>query len=134
MSKDWLESLASHLPASVEHAVKDADKAIHEITESVHFSHWHPISTAPCNQELEVRVKEDGMVFALKFPCLQTNAGAWINVDLGDEIKIDAVEWRLWQREKSPEPHHTKIKASDRSALFHHGPPRSEPDTADDND
>jgi len=123
MSKDWLDNLAGHLPASLEHAVKDADRVLHELTESVHSPQWHPISTAPHNQELELRVNENGTPFALKFPCLRTNGGAWINVDLGSEIKIEPVEWRLWQREKSPDPHHAKIKASDRSALFHHGPP-----------
>jgi hypothetical protein len=123
MSKDWLENIASHLPASLEHAVKEADKAIHDYKEHVHFSHWHPISTAPHNQELELRIPEDGTVVALKFPCQLTNAGAWINVDLGSEIKIEPVEWRRWQREKSPDPHHAKIKASDRSAVFHQRPP-----------
>ncbi len=123
MSKDWLDNLASHLPASLEHAVKDADKILHELTESVHSPEWHPISTAPHNQELELRVSERGTPFALKFPCLRTNGGAWINVDLGSEIKIEPVEWRLWQREKSPKPHHTKIKASERRGLFPHGSP-----------
>lgn len=128
MSKDWLENLASHLPASLETAVKEADKAIHDYKQHVHFSQWHPISTAPCNQELELRIPEEGTVVTLEFPCLRTNAGAWINVDLGSEIKLEPVEWRLWQREKSPEPHRTKIRASERSPLFHHGPPGSRKD------
>ena len=134
MTKNWLESLVSHLPASVENAVKDADKAIHDYKQHVHYAQWHPVSTAPCNQELELRITEDGNVVTLEFPCLQTNAGAWINVDLGAEIKIAPVEWRRWQREKSPEPHHRQIKANDRSGLFHHGRPRTEPDTAGDNE
>lgn len=133
MSKTWFESLVSHLPTSVENAVKDADKAIHDIREHAHFSQWHPISTAPCNQELELRIPEDGTLVTLEFPCLKTNVGAWINVDLGAEIKLDPVEWRRWQREKSPEPHHRQIKTTDRSALFHHGPPRTPRDgVADD--
>jgi hypothetical protein len=119
MSKTWLESLTSHLPESVEHAIEDADRAIHEFKQNARASHWRPISTAPHNQELELRIGEGSEVEALEFPCLQTNSGAWINVDLGAEIKIQPVEWRLWRREKSPEPHHAQIKASDRSALFH---------------
>jgi hypothetical protein len=83
MTKDWLENLEIHLPSSIEHAVKDADKAVHDFVQHVHLSHWHPISTASCNQELELRISEDGRIVTLNFPCLQTNSGAWINVDLG---------------------------------------------------
>jgi hypothetical protein len=132
MSKDWLENLESHLPPRVEHAVKDADKAIHDIARHIHQSHWHPISTAPCNQELELRISENGKIVTLKFPCLQTNAGAWINVDLGSQIDLQAVEWRVWQRKKSPEPHHAMIKPSDRSALLHHDPRIPKPDPTKD--
>jgi hypothetical protein len=126
MTKDWLEN---HLPTSFEDVVKDAETAIHDVALHVHLSHWHPISTAPCNQELELRIAENEKILALEFPCLQTNAGAWINVDLGSEIKIQPVEWRVWQREKSPESHHSKIKPSDRSALFHHDHLNCKPDT-----
>jgi hypothetical protein len=60
---------------------------------------------------------------------LQTNAGAWINVDLGSQIELQAVEWRVWQRKKSPESHHSMFKPSDRSALLHHDPriPKRDP-------
>jgi hypothetical protein len=126
MSKDWLERIESHLPSSIEHAVKDADKAAHEFAQHIHLSHWHPISTAPYNQELELRINENGEIATLEFPCLHTNEEAWINVDLGTELKIKPVEWRAWQRKKSPEPHHSKIKPSDRSALFHHDRPHTE--------
>jgi hypothetical protein len=122
MSKDWLENLESHLPSNIEHAVKDADKAVHDVVQHVHLSHWHPISTAPCNQELELRISEDGNIVTLNFPCLQTNSGAWINVDLGSQIEFQAVEWRVWQKKKSPDPHHSMINPSDRSALLHHDP------------
>ncbi|HXH86828.1 MAG TPA: hypothetical protein VNI35_08360, partial [Nitrospira sp.] len=120
MSKDWLEKLEKHLPPTIEHAVKDADKAIHDFAQHVHLSHWHPISTAPCNQELELRIVENAAIVTLEFPCLQTNEGAWINVDLGSKIELQPVEWRVWQGDKSPEPHHSKIRPSDRSALLHH--------------
>ena len=46
----------------------------------------------------------------LEFPCLRTNEEAWINVDLGSEIKVRPLEWRIWQGGKSPEPHHSKIR------------------------
>ena len=47
-----------------------------------------------------------------------TNAGVWINVDLGSEIKIQPLEWRVWQRDRSPQPHRSRIRPGDRSALF----------------
>lgn len=70
MDKDWFER---HLP---------------------HSHHWHPISTAPYNQELELRIIDDGKTLTLEFPCLRTNDEAWINVDLGSQINIQPVEWR----------------------------------------
>ena len=126
MSKDWLERLEGHLPSSIEHAVKDVDKAVHDFSLDIKASHWHPISTAPYNQEFELRIKENGELATLEFPCLHTNEEAWINVDLGTEIKIQPVEWRFWQGEKSPEPHRSKIRTSDRSALFHHDRPHTQ--------
>ena len=120
MSIDWLETLESYLPPAIACAVKVADKAIRDFVLHIHLAHWHMISTAPCNQELELHIAESGEISILDFPCLQTNAGVWINVDLGAAIKIQPVEWRVWQRNKSPQPHHSRIKFSDRSTLFHH--------------
>jgi len=88
MSKDWLKKLGQHLPTSIR---------------------WHPISTAPYNQILELRVRQSKKFETLVYPCLHTNTDAWINVDLGTEIKIDPVEWRLWPREEALERHGTKV-------------------------
>ena len=33
----------------------------------------------------------------LQFPCLRRRRDASINVDLGTEMQIPAVEWRVWQ-------------------------------------
>lgn len=96
MSK-WLEKLTHALP---------------------HRARWHPISTAPHNRELELRVTENGEDVTLEFPCLHTNAGAWINVDLGTEIKIEPTEWRLWERGEPPLPHRMKINLRDRKVLM----------------
>ena len=120
MSKDWIETLESHSPPQVERAIKNSQKAIHDLSLHVHLSHWHPISTAPCNQELELRIAQAGELLVLEFPCLQTNDRQWINVDLGSGIIIHPVEWRVWQRDKSPQPHHSKIQPKDRSVVFHH--------------
>jgi hypothetical protein len=120
MSNDWLDNLERYLPPAIEHAVKVADKAFRDFALQIHLTHWHPISTTPCNQELELHIAEGREILTLEFPCLQTNEGVWINVDLGAEIMIQPVEWRVWQRNKSPQPHHSRIKFSDRSTLFHH--------------
>jgi hypothetical protein len=119
MNKYWLEKLEGRLPPRLEQAVKNADKAIQDLALQFHLSYWHPISTAPYNQELELRIVQVGEIAPLEFPCLQTNAGQWINVDLGSGINISPVEWRVWQRRKSPQPHYSRIRPSDRSSLFH---------------
>jgi hypothetical protein len=59
--------------------------------------HWRPISTAPCNRDVELRVTKGTAISALEFPCQQTNAGDWINGDLRTLIRIQPVEWRIWQ-------------------------------------
>jgi hypothetical protein len=70
---------------------------------------WHPISTAPCNRGVELRVREGTAISTLEFPCQQTNAGDWINCDLGTPIKIQPVEWRAWQRGLSPQPQSPQV-------------------------
>jgi hypothetical protein len=111
MKKGWLQRLGYHLPYS---------------------SQWRLISTAPSNQELELRIANDGEIVTLEFPCLRTHEGAWINVDLGTEIKVQPVEWRVWQGGKSPEPHRSKIRLVARRALTHlylrHGKQRDNDD------
>ena len=61
-----------------------------------HSHHWRPISTAPCNRDVELRVSEGTAISTLEFPCQRTNAGDWINGDLRTPIKIQPVEWRVW--------------------------------------
>jgi hypothetical protein len=56
---------------------------------------WHPISTAPFNRVLEIRVAGDRGPRPVPFPCRRDDDG-WINVDLGTRIELDAVDWRLW--------------------------------------
>ena len=93
-------------------------KWFNKLTQSLlHGLRWRPISTAPHNRELEVRVTENGDDVTLEFPCLHTNTGAWINVDLGTEIKINPTEWRLWERSEPPLSHRVKINLKDREVL-----------------
>lgn len=66
------------------------------IADHLHFAHWHPMTTAPYNQDVELRVLDRGEVITLPFPCVRDNADRWINSDLGTPILINPVEWRIW--------------------------------------
>ena len=52
------------------------------------------------------------------FPCRQTNAGEWINVDLGSRAQMQPVEWRVWQHSQSPHPYRSPVQIDDKSALI----------------
>jgi hypothetical protein len=85
---------------------------------ALHFrSHpWHPISTAPCNRVVELRVREGRAISTLEFPCRQTNAGGWINCDFGTPINIQPVAWRAWHGH-SPQPQSLQVNTRGRLAL-----------------
>ena len=100
----------------VARVIQQADRAVHAALKHNHLSHWHPASTAPYNQDLELRVSEDGSVVTMPFPCRHTNGDEWINVDLGVPLQIQPVEWRAWQQSKSPRPHQSSIFAPKTSA------------------
>jgi hypothetical protein len=89
---------------------------------ALHFrSHpWHPISTAPCNRGVELRVREGRAISTLEFPCQQTNAGDWINCDFGTPINIQPVEWRAWHGH-SPQPQSLRVNTRGRLALQRRG-------------
>ena len=82
---------------------------------------WHPISTAPCNRGVELRVREGTAISTLEFPCRQTNAGDWINCDFGTPINIQPVEWRAWQHGHAPQPQSPKLNTRGRLALPQRG-------------
>jgi heme A synthase len=88
---------------------------------ALHFrSHpWHPISTAPCNRGVELRVREGTAVSTLEFPCQRTNAGDWINCDFGTPIRIQPVEWRAWYGH-SPQPQSLQVNVKRRLSLPRH--------------
>jgi len=81
---------------------------------------WHPISTAPCNRGVELRVREGRAISTLEFPCQQTNAGDWINCDFGTPINIQPVEWRAWHGH-SPQPQSLQVNTRGRLALQRRG-------------
>jgi len=66
---------------------------------------WRPISTAPHNQDLELRVVDEDTSATVSFPCRRTNAGVWINADLGTRLQIEPIARRLWQKARSLQPH-----------------------------
>ena len=68
-----------------------------------HLAHWHPISTAPNNQDLELRLVDQHRVVRSLFPCRRTNAGVWVNADLGTRLQIEPTAWRCWQKAAVPQ-------------------------------
>lgn len=56
---------------------------------------WHPISTAPFNRLLEVRIAGEHGTRRIPFPCRRDDSG-WINADLGVRVEIDPIDWRVW--------------------------------------
>jgi hypothetical protein len=73
-----------------------ADRKIHDFVLRQHLSHWHPISTAPANHDLQLTVLDKAREAVLPFPCRRTNSGEWINADLGTSMHIQPVKWRPW--------------------------------------
>ena len=114
MTREWTRKPESELPSQLEDMISGVDHNIHDAALHWHWSHWHPISTAPCNRDLEVRVVEGSETGTLPFPCRHLNAGEWINADLGTRILIAPTEWRVWQHGQSPHPHRTAIRVGDR--------------------
>ena len=106
MRSKVFEKFAEHLVSDVVRVISKTDETFH-----IAFEHHDPASTAPYNQDLELRVAEDGRKTTMPFPCRHTNADEWINVDLGVPPKIEPLEWRAWQRSKSPQPHQSSIYA-----------------------
>jgi hypothetical protein len=90
-------------PRSLE-MIEAADRKIKDYLLLQYLSLWHPISTAPNNHDLEVKVPEGTSSVALPFPCKRTNAGEWLNADLETGIDIQPVKWRPWQKTKALRP------------------------------
>jgi hypothetical protein len=57
---------------------------------------WQPISTAPINRDLEVRVADSMGHYALMNPCKLIPEQGWINSWLQTPLSHDPVEWREW--------------------------------------
>src|SRR6516225_6751111 len=85
-------------------AIEVADRKIKDYLLRQHLSLWHPISTAPNNHDLELKVLNGASPVVLPFPCRQTNVSEWINADLETANDIQPTNWRPWQKAKVREP------------------------------
>ena len=91
-------------PPHLAEVIEAADRKIKDYLLRQHLSLWHPISTAPNNQDLELKVLDGVSSVVLPFPCRRTNAGDWINADLETGIDIHPMKWRPWQKAKARKP------------------------------
>jgi hypothetical protein len=64
-------------------AIDAVDLGIRRYLLHRNLAHWHPISTAPHNQVLEIRVLDENRLVTIPFPCRRNNTSDWINNDLG---------------------------------------------------
>ena len=59
---------------------------------------WHPISIAPAEQELEVRLEDSFGRYVLLFPCKFLPGQGWINSRLETPLPAVPVDWRHWDK------------------------------------
>jgi hypothetical protein len=97
------------MTSKLAHTIDAVDLGIRRYLLHRHLAHWHPISTAPHNQDLEIRAWDENGSVANPFPCKRTNANDWINADLGTRVYLRPVRWRIWQKDKSPQPHRLMV-------------------------
>jgi hypothetical protein len=57
---------------------------------------WNPISTAPMEENLEVRVEDSFGRYVLLFPCRLLRGEGWINGWLETPLTAVPVDWRKW--------------------------------------
>src|SRR5262245_37398638 len=104
MSADNDQKLESGHPPDLVAMIEALDRKIHDYLLHQHLSLWHPISTAPANQDVELIVPDGASSVVLPFPCRRANTGAWFNTDLRTIIHIQPTKWRPWQKTKTPKP------------------------------
>jgi hypothetical protein len=57
---------------------------------------WNPISIAPAEQDLEVRLEDSFGRYVLLFPCRLLPGQGWINSRLETLLPTVPVDWRPW--------------------------------------
>ena len=101
-SEDFLETAIEHLAEPpFRYATTSNGNARETIpiepTQAVQeHAEWQPISTAPTNKDLEVRLADSSGRYALLFPCRHLPDGAWLNSWLLTPLAATPVEWREW--------------------------------------
>ncbi len=117
-----MKSLKQNTMAVIESIGDSITDVAHGLEVCAHVHAWHPISTAPGNQDLELEFISNGRRFLVPFPCRRLNTGEWLNADLGVRVRIEPIRWRSWSyRAPIIEPA-SPISSKDHSALIHtHG-------------
>ena len=57
---------------------------------------WHPIATAPFDQDLELAVVEHGDAHALVVRCRRLRHG-WADAATGKSLDVNPTHWRYWR-------------------------------------
>jgi hypothetical protein len=66
--------------------------------DAVAVSEWRPVSSAPFDRDLEVRLSDGLGRYSLLYPCrLDANKG-WVNALSGTALTADPIEWRDWKQ------------------------------------
>lgn len=115
--RDNEQTALNSAPAEPRHFFEAALGNIRQSLLRRHLAHWHPISTAPSNQNLELRVIDRRRTMRLSFPCRRTNAGIWINADLRTGLRIEPIAWRRWQKAEAPLAALSTFRKGSRSPL-----------------
>ena len=87
----WIAAAERHLPEAQHGAVG----ALLSLVDG--SRNWHPVSTAPFNRDVEVRIVDAKGLGVAPFPCRQTTSG-WINADLYVRMELIPVAWRPWPK------------------------------------
>ena len=103
-------SKEQRMTSKLSNAIDAVDLGIRRYLLHRHLAHWHPISTAPHNQDLEIRALDENGLVAIPFPCQRTNASDWINADLGTRVYMQPARWRVRQKTKSLPPHRSMMQ------------------------
>jgi hypothetical protein len=61
---------------------------------------WQPVSSAPFDRDLEVRLSDGLGRYSLLYPCRLVADKGWVNALSGTALAAGPIEWRDW-REKA---------------------------------
>ena len=59
---------------------------------------WQPVSSAPFDRDLEVRLSDGLGYYSLLYPCRLVANKGWLNALSGTVLTADPIEWRDWQQ------------------------------------